>query len=142
MKNTCTAPKRFLNNTQNRTILQHFSNIIPYNLHSSRSKQKKRRPKPPLIDFLLSPERLAVGALVHSRISLVSTNQNALQRAVVGLVAMVSALLNGTFDGLVCIFVHFCSLLLLSSFLGCPRTAKAKHGKDRQISFVAICAKK
>ena len=75
------------------------------------------RLKPPLIDFLLSPERLAVGALVHSRISLVGTNQNAVQRAVVGVIAVISAGLDGALNALVGILVHFSYLLFLRSQL-------------------------
>ena len=56
-------------------------------------------------------EGLAVGALIHSRILLVGTHQNAVQRAVVCGVAMVCAGLDGAFDALVCVFVHGSYLL-------------------------------
>ena len=62
--------------------------------------------------FLLSAEGHTVGALVHSRIAVVGANQNALQGAVDGLITVVCALLNGTFDALVCIAIH-CVFLLL-----------------------------
>ena len=47
------------------------------------------------------------------------TYQNAVQRAVVLAVAVVSAGLHGTFDALVCIAVHNSFLLLLDSALVC-----------------------
>ena len=51
-------------------------------------------------------ERFAVGALIHCRVSLVSTDAYAIQRTIVFCVAMMSALLNSTFDGTVCLIVH------------------------------------
>ena len=56
-------------------------------------------------------ERLAVGALILGRIGFMGTNQNAVQRAVVLGIAMVGAGLNGTFDALVCVAIHFVFLL-------------------------------
>jgi len=61
--------------------------------------------------FLLLPERLAVGALVHGRILLMGAHQNLVQRAVVLALAMMGALLDSTFDALVCIIVHVFFLL-------------------------------
>ena len=51
-------------------------------------------------------EGLAVSALILSRICLVGTHQNAVQRAVVLAVAVICAGLYGAFDTLVCIVVH------------------------------------
>ena len=62
-------------------------------------------------------EGLAVGALVLSGICFMGTNQNSVQRAVVLVVTVISTLLNGTFDALVCIAVHSSFLLLLDSAL-------------------------
>ena len=56
--------------------------------------------------FLLLAEGLAVGALILGGIHLVGTHQNLVQRAVVLAGAVISALLNGAFDALVCIVVH------------------------------------
>ena len=56
--------------------------------------------------LLLLAEGLAVSALVHSGICFVGTNQDTLQRAVVGIAAVVCALLNGAFDTLVCLAAH------------------------------------
>ena len=55
---------------------------------------------------LLLLEGLAVGALVHSGVDLVGAHQDALQRAVVGVIAVVSALRNGAFDALVSMAAH------------------------------------
>ena len=59
---------------------------------------------PPKI--LLHPEGLAVGTLVHSRVALVGAYQNAVQGAVIYIVAVVGALVNSAFDALVCVVVH------------------------------------
>ena len=61
---------------------------------------------PRAIRRLLLAEGHAVGALVNSRVCLVGADQNAVQRAVVFAVAVVCALLDGTFDGLVCMTIH------------------------------------
>ena len=57
---------------------------------------------PPLGGRLLLAEGLAVSALIHGGVLLVSTYQDAIQGAVVFGIAVVSALLHGAFDGLVC----------------------------------------
>ena len=78
-------------------------------------KGKKMRRKIPPHDRLqlLLTERLAVGALVHGRVCLVSAHQNLVQGAVVLAVAVISAGLDGAFDALVCIAVHILFLLLI-----------------------------
>ena len=63
----------------------------------------------PPLSFLLLPEGLAVGALIHGGISLVGTHKDLVQRAVVLAVAMVSAVFNGAFNALICVAVHSCS---------------------------------
>ena len=55
---------------------------------------------------LLLAERLAVGALVVSGIHLVGANQDFVQRTVVLVAAVMGALLDGTFDTLVCMTIH------------------------------------
>ena len=60
---------------------------------------------------LLLLEGLAVGALVHGGICLVGAHQDSVQRAVVLAVAVISTLLNGTFDALVCLAAHKRNLL-------------------------------
>ena len=60
---------------------------------------------------LLLAERLAVCALIHSRVSLMGTYQDLVQGAVVLRLAMVGALLDSTFNTLVCVTVHRFNLL-------------------------------
>ena len=56
---------------------------------------------------LLSQERLAVGALVHSGIGFMGAHKNLIQGAVVTIAAVMAALGNGAGNGLVCmISVH------------------------------------
>ena len=55
---------------------------------------------------LLLAEGLTVGALILGRIHLVGTHHDLVQGAEVLALAMVSALLNSTFDTLVCMVVH------------------------------------
>ena len=55
---------------------------------------------------LLLSEGLTVSALVHGGVTLVGANQNTIQSAEVGAAAVVSALLNGAFDALVCLAIH------------------------------------
>ena len=62
--------------------------------------------------FLLLAEGFAVGALIHGRILLMGAHQDSIQGAVVFGIAVVSALLNGAFDALVCLVVHTIFLLL------------------------------
>ena len=68
---------------------------------------------PPLWGLLLA-EGLAVGALIHGGVLLVSTHQDAVQRAVVLAVAMVSALLHSTLNTLIGMAIHRIFLLLLN----------------------------
>ena len=67
--------------------------------------------------LLLLAEGLAVSALVHSGICFVGANQNTLQRAVVGIAAVMCALLNGAFNGFICVAVHRRFLLFLMMFI-------------------------
>ena len=55
---------------------------------------------------LLLAEGLAVGALVHGGVGLMGAHQDAVQRAVVLVLAVISALLDGAFDTLVGMTVH------------------------------------
>ena len=59
------------------------------------------------ISVSLLGKGLAVGALVHSGICLVGTHQDPVQGAVVLILTVVAALLNGTFNGLVGMTIHF-----------------------------------
>ena len=61
---------------------------------------------PPSTEILLLPEGLAVGALIHSGICLMGTDHDSIQRTVVLGIAVISTLLNGAFNALVCVTVH------------------------------------
>ena len=56
--------------------------------------------------YLLHSEGLAVSALVHGGVTLVGADQNTVQGAEVCVLAVVSALLNGAFNALVCLAIH------------------------------------
>jgi hypothetical protein len=80
---------------------------FPYHNRNSTVRQEKCGGRsPPLPIFLLSAEGSAVGALVDSRVSLVGTNQDSLQRAIVGIIAVISTLVDSAFDALVCMTAH------------------------------------
>ena len=72
----------------------------------------RRRLPPP--DKSLLAEGLAVGALVHVRIGLMSAHQDTVQGAVVLGVAVIGALLNGALNALISMTVH---VFLPPSFL-------------------------
>ena len=55
---------------------------------------------------LLLLEGLAVGALIHGGIDLVGADHDSIQRTVVLVLAVVSALSNGALNGLVCMAIH------------------------------------
>ena len=55
---------------------------------------------------LFLAEGHAVGALIHGGVAFMGADQNLLQRAVVGGIAMMDALGNSTFNVLVCVGIH------------------------------------
>ena len=57
-------------------------------------------------------EGLTVSALVNRRILLVGTYKDTVQGAVIGIIAMMDTLLNGTLDALISMTAHFIPLLL------------------------------
>ena len=102
MKKLCMDRKRYLNKS---LILYSISRLF---VKLPMGKFSKGLPllRQTLCFSLLLAEGHAVGALVHSRILLMGTHQDPVQRAVVLAVAVVSALLDGTFDALVSMAVH------------------------------------
>ena len=74
-----------------------------------------RRQLTPPPKHLLFAEGLAVGTLIFGGIHLMGTHLDLVQRAVIRGIAVVSALLNGACDALVCIAVH-CRFLLFSEY--------------------------
>ena len=67
--------------------------------------------------LLLFAEGHTVCALIHRGAGLVGAHQNLVQRAVVLILAVVRAVLNGTFDALVGVVVHLKILLFI--WFGC-----------------------
>ena len=49
---------------------------------------------------------LAIGALVNSGICLMGAHEDPVQRAIVGIAAMMGTLLDGTLNALICMAVH------------------------------------
>ena len=77
--------------------------MIPWIPISSREKYGGCRRR---IRTLLLTEGLAVGTLIHSRICLMGTHQDALQGAEVCVLAVMSALGDSTLNALVCMAIH------------------------------------
>ena len=84
---------------------------------------------------LLSPEGLAVGALVLRGIGLVGAHQDAVQGAVVLGVAMVSAGLDGTLNALVGVTIHVLFLLLFGTAIVWPERKNMSQGISSKVAF-------
>ena len=84
--------------------------------------------------LLLLSEGHTVGALIHCGAGLVGAHQNLVQRAVVLVLAVVCAVLNGTFDTLVSVVVHLKILLFIWFVCSMPDFPQA-------IRKVAFCKK-
>ena len=93
---------------------------------------------PPLWTSLLLSEGLAVSALVHGRILLVGAYQDAVQRAIVLGIAVISALLNGAFDALVGIAVHVLFLLCFGLRSYCAPFSE-NHTQGCILPIIVIC---
>ena len=85
--------------------------------------------------LLFQFKRLTVGTLVHSRVEFVGTNGNAVKRAVVLILAMVCALLDSTFDALVCVGSTFL-YNYTNEDAGSTLTNFRKHLKDGGILYL------
>ena len=90
---------------------------------------------PPHSFFSLLTEGLAVSALVGSGIGLVSTHQDPLQGAVIGILAVMLALLDGTLNALVCMAIHGFILLFSVMGLDCPECGKTYISATLMIDF-------
>ena len=75
-------------------------------MNSALVKRKIRRRLPPYLSSSLLAEGLAVGALIHSGIGLMGADQDPLQGAVIGILAVMCTLLNSTLNRLVCMAIH------------------------------------
>ena len=81
------------------------------------SREEKKAPAVPgaLQKRSALTEGLAVGALIHGGVYFVGAHQNAVQRAVVLVFAVMSTLVHGAFDALIGMTIH-CFFLLLNEF--------------------------
>lgn len=116
MKNICTSTKRFLNIPRENGV---FFHIIPFFLPFVKRQKECGSTLLPQNGSLLV-EGLAVRTPVFRGIEFVGTHKDPIQRAVVFAVAMVCALLHGTFNTLIGMAIHTVSLLFSSSCLACP----------------------
>ena len=80
-------------------------------LYSSSFRAKKIAAAEAAAPLSSLTEGLAVGALIHGGVGLVSAYQDLVQRAVIGTVAVISAGLDGALDALVGILIHHHFLL-------------------------------
>ena len=90
---------------------------------------------PPYLRLSLLTEGLAVGALILGRCCFVRTHQDPLQGAVIGILAVMLALLDGTLNALVCMAIHGVILLFSVMELGCPRYGKTYISLMLMIDF-------
>ena len=80
-------------------------------------------------------EGLAVGALVHGRVGFMGAYQNPVQRAVVLVLAMMGALLDGAFDTFVGMTVHSSSSFDLKSGYSMANRQKRIQEKVSNLAF-------
>ena len=87
--------------------MDHTGKNYEYNTPFSSFRQEKTAAdiRPPRQSLLLS-EGHAVGALLSGRVAFMGTHHDLVQGAVVLAVAVIGALLNGAFDGLIGMTVH------------------------------------
>ena len=83
-----------------------FSSIIKTICKFVKYAKRKAAADAAAEEKLLLTEGLAVGALVNGGVGLVSAYKNSIQRTEVFGVAVIGALLNGTFDALVGVAAH------------------------------------
>ena len=77
-----------------------------HNPNSTVRQEKCGGITPPQPIFLLLAERSAIGTLIGSGIGLVGAHQDSIQGAVVRITAVIGALMDGTFNTLVCMAAH------------------------------------
>lgn len=105
MKLLCTERERYLNFLSVFIITLKGDFVKKNASETGRGELLSARPGD-VYPNLLSLKGLAVGALVLAGVCLMGTNQDAVQRAVVLVLAMVSTLLNGAFDAFIGMTVH------------------------------------
>ena len=103
MKKLCIIKKRNINSGKDNNIITAEGGFVKENCGSECCRNH--------LGSLLLAEGLAVGALVCGGVHLMGAHQDLLQRTVVLMTAVMGALLDGTFNALVCVTVHSKSLL-------------------------------
>jgi len=98
MKKLCIIKKRSINSGRYDNIIAAENRFVKENCGSDCCRNNR--------SFLLLTEGHAVGALVYGGVHFMGTHHDLIQRAVVLVLTMVGALLDGTFDALVCVTVH------------------------------------
>jgi len=98
MKKLCIIKKRNINSGSCDNIIASAEGFVKENCGSICCRNNRLS--------LLLAEGHAVGALVRGRIHLVGAHHDLIQGAVVFVLTMVGALLDGTLDALVCMTVH------------------------------------
>ena len=93
MKKLCIRKKRNINSGKDNNIITAEGGFVKENCGSECCRNH--------LGSLLLTEGFADGALIHSGVTLVGADQNAIQRAVVCALGMVGTLLDGTLDALV-----------------------------------------
>ena len=99
MKKLCIGKKRNINSGSYDNMIASEGRFVKENCGSDCCRNIPGR-------SLLFAEGHAVGALIHGGIHLMGTNHDLIQGAVVLVITMVGALLDSTFDALVCMTVH------------------------------------
>ena len=118
-----------------KTILEHLA-IYSMIHRVSRAVKKKdvRRHSPPLGCLLLSVG-LTVSTLVLSGVCLVGTHQDPVQRAVILGIAVISTLLDGALDALVCMTVHIGASFVFGFDFSMAQTRKTIQEISPNLAF-------
>ena len=83
---------------------------------------------------LFLTERHTVRALIYCGIALVCSHQDSIQRAEIGIIAMMCALGNSTFNAFICVTIHSCVLLSMLICLVLP-FFKKPYIKQYRLTF-------
>ena len=135
MSKLCTSIKGFFNEIFMKTQ-ENFPLIIAVSPLFVKPKICERRRRSAAVSHSLLAEALAVGALILGGVGLMGTHQNPVQRAVVLMVAVVSAGLDSAFDALVCIAVHI--VFLLQNGFGHSIAHRMSFTRGNNCLFVAF----
>ena len=102
-------------------------------------RKSRQRERCRNLSCLLLPEGLTIGTLVLGGVHFMGAHQNTVQRAVVLVLAMVSALLDGTLDTLVGMTVHKKASFELDSELVWLGNGKVFWKRFPMLHFAGFC---